>query len=161
MAGRANALIRDLALEPHPEGGYFREIFRSSLRVDPRDGRGERAALTTIYFLLVAGAHSRWHRVSSDEAWHFYEGDPLDLFMGSPNLDTMRAVRLARPGDGDGPSATVPAGWWQAARPVGAYALAGCTVAPGFEFRDFSFLRDNQDVADRLLSVRPDWNGLL
>ena len=77
MHDRAAELIRELRLEPHPEGGYFREVFRSPQKVKPLDERPERSALTTIHFLLLKGQHSRWHRVASDEAWHFYEGDPL------------------------------------------------------------------------------------
>src|SRR4051812_26624528 len=80
MHKRATELIADLGLQPHPEGGYFRENFRSSRKVQPLDERSPRSALTTIYFLLVKGQHSRWHRVASDEAWHFYEGDPLELW---------------------------------------------------------------------------------
>ena len=64
---------------PHPEGGFYRELYRSSSRVQPADDRPARAALTTIYFLLVGGEVSRWHRVASDEVWHYYEGDPLEL----------------------------------------------------------------------------------
>ena len=79
MHARAAELIAQLSLQPHPEGGYYREVFRSAGVVTPADGRGARAALTTIYFLLPAGAASRWHRVTSDEVWHFYEGDPIEL----------------------------------------------------------------------------------
>ena len=80
MHNRAKDLIRELRLQPHPEGGYFREIFRSAHKVQPLDERSARCALTTIYFLLVKGQHGRWHRVASDEAWHFYEGDPLEIY---------------------------------------------------------------------------------
>src|ERR1044071_8201553 len=80
MHRRARELIGELHLEPHPEGGYFREIFRSAFKVQPLDDRSARSALTTIYFLLLKGQHSRWHRVASDEAWHFYAGDPLELY---------------------------------------------------------------------------------
>src|SRR4051812_10555811 len=70
MHPRASELISTLELQPHPEGGFYRELFRSSLVVAPVDGRGARTALTTIWFLLTAATWSRWHRVSSDEAWH-------------------------------------------------------------------------------------------
>src|SRR6185295_19426161 len=79
MHDRAAELISALGLEPHPEGGFYREVHRSASRVTTGDARGERAALTTIYFLLPAGSQSRWHQVDSDEVWHFYEGDPLAL----------------------------------------------------------------------------------
>src|SRR5215510_13188986 len=80
MHKRARDLINELGLQPHPEGGYFREIFRSGQKVQPLDERSERSALTTIYFLLIKGQYGRWHRVASDETWHFYEGDPLELY---------------------------------------------------------------------------------
>ena len=80
MHKRAKDLISELHLQPHPEGGYFREVFRSAHKVQPLDERLARVALTTIYFLLVKGQHRRWHRVASDEAWHFYEGDPLEVY---------------------------------------------------------------------------------
>src|ERR1700754_4829047 len=80
MHPRAAALIDQLGLIPHPEGGFYRELHRSAVAVQPLDGRPPRTGLTTIYFLLPEGAHSRWHRVTSDEAWHLYEGSPLDLF---------------------------------------------------------------------------------
>jgi hypothetical protein len=84
MHPRASELITRLNLAPHSEGGYFARVFRSEATVFPSDSRGLRAALSAIYFLLVAGTFSRWHRVSSDEAWHHYEGSPLDLFSAPP-----------------------------------------------------------------------------
>jgi hypothetical protein len=78
MDRRARELIDRLGLEPHPEGGYYRQLYRSTTRVVPDDGRHARAAMTTIFFLLTTGGQSRWHRVLSDEIWHFYEGEPLE-----------------------------------------------------------------------------------
>jgi len=77
MHPRAAELITTLGLQPHPEGGFYRQIFRSVVQVNPMDRRGPRAALTTIYFLLPEGTFSRWHQVASDEVWHLYEGGPL------------------------------------------------------------------------------------
>ncbi len=79
MHPRASALIRLLDLSPHPQGCYYREVFRSPRMVRASDPEVERAAITTIYFLLVAGQHNRWHRITSDEVWHYSEGDPLEL----------------------------------------------------------------------------------
>jgi predicted cupin superfamily sugar epimerase len=154
---RAAHLIRSLHLAPHPEGGHFAEVFRSALRVRPADGSPERPALTTIYFLLAAGEQSRWHRVSSDEVWHFYEGEPLEL-LSAPGEPTHVEVTVLGPLSGDGRGHTrsvhtVPAGWWQAARPLGAWSLVGCTVAPGFDFADFTMLSDDPARA-RLLAER-------
>src|SRR5688572_28638285 len=80
MHPRASQLIATLELQPHPEGGFYREVFRSSALVTPHDDRAPRSALTTIYFLLTSATWSRWHAVRSDEAWHLYEGGPLELF---------------------------------------------------------------------------------
>lgn len=76
----ADSIVRLLGLQPHPEGGVYRETFRATAVVGTRDDRGERAASTAIYFLLPAGSFSAFHRVRSDEAWHHYDGDPLDLY---------------------------------------------------------------------------------
>lgn len=143
MDRRAAALIAALGLLPHPEGGYYREVFRSRASVQPGDERGARAALTTIYFLLVEGQVSRWHQVASDEVWHFYEGGPLELFWLEPEGMSYHRALLAPVSQGEEearPAAVVPAGAFQAARPTGAYTLVGCTVGPGFDFEDFLLL---------------------
>lgn len=155
MDARARALVDGLGLQPHPEGGHYREIHRSTAHVTPHDGRATRTAGTAIYFLLARGEASRWHRVGSDETWHHYEGDAIELLIASPDLREVRRVQLGRALASDGPSHTVPADWWQAAQPLGAYALAGCTVAPGFEFADFTFLRDDDASTARLRAVDP------
>ena len=133
-------LVEHLALAPHPEGGFYREIWRSAAQVQPADGRGARAALTVIDFLLPAGSVSRWHRVRSDEVWQHTDGDPLELLLASPEQDRVDRVRLGPRTGGQSPVHVVPAGWWQAARPLGAYALVNCSVAPGFDFVDFDLL---------------------
>lgn len=140
---RAQTLIAQLGLQPHPEGGHYREFFRSSESVSPDDGRARRSALTSIDFLLQGGEFSAWHRVASDEAWHLLEGDPLKLWCVPPTLDRIEQVVLAQAGAGSAPRHVVPAGWWQAAGPLGEYAYVGATVGPGFEFADFSFGRDD------------------
>lgn len=139
---RAAELITMLGLSPHPEGGFFREIHRASAAVVPDDGRGERAALTTIWFLLGADDVSRWHRVASDEVWHFVEGDVLELHDTPGRFERTRQRRLGSFGDAAEPVLVVPSGNWQAARTTGAYTLVACTVGPGFDFADFEMLRD-------------------
>jgi uncharacterized protein len=161
MHERARELIHGLGLEPHPEGGHYREIHRSSSHVEPLDGRAQRTAGTAIYFLLASGEQSRWHRVASDETWHHYEGDPLELWIASTDGARVRRVLLGRALDTEGPAFTVPAHYWQAARPTGDYALAGCTVAPGFEFDDFRFLVDDDEAARRLAAHWPELAALL
>ena len=112
MHPRAAALITELQLERHPEGGYYREIFRSADLVEPADGRGPRAALTTIYFLLPNGIVSRWHRVTSDEVWHLYEGGPLEVITVDAGCQTVSRHKL----EVHAPVCTVAAAHWQAAR---------------------------------------------
>jgi predicted cupin superfamily sugar epimerase len=147
LGDRAAQLIAALGLAPHPEGGYFAEVYRSTLLVKPEDDRSARPALTTIYFLLPEGAVSRWHRVWSDEVWHFYEGAPLDLWMAPPGPAAATPHRLGLFADGQRPALTVPAGWWQAARSAGEYSLVGCTVGPGFEYQDFSLAANDAEIA--------------
>ena len=169
MHPRAARLIRELDLAPHAEGGSFREIFRSSALVTPLDGRPRRAAATTIYFLLAEGQWSRWHAVRSDEIWHFHEGEPLELLIASADACTVERRILCPPapddvahgGDVEGPIHVVRAGCWQAARPLGVYALVACTVAPGFEYDDFRLLADDADAPARLRKAAPDLAGLL
>lgn len=153
-------LTRVLGLAPHPEGGFFRETFRSTRRVEPADGRGARSALTNIHYLLGSRDVSRWHQVDSDEAWHFYEGAPLELWTLSPDLTVLEVLRLGPLAAGVR-HATVPAGWWQAARSEGNYSLVGCTVAPGFDFADFRFASDLPAIAARIRVDHPGAEGLL
>lgn len=161
MHPRAAALIELLELERHPEGGYFREVFRSPRVVRPADRDAARRAITTIYFLLVAGSHSRWHRVASDEVWHYYEGDPLELLWLDEGGTRCSRQALGPAGDSCRPVQVVPAGCWQAARPTGAYTLVGCTVGPGFEFADFELLGARPAEAAELRERFPDLAALV
>ncbi len=123
-------MIRRLALNPHPEGGHFRETFRDQRLVDGR------AASTAIYFLLARGERSHWHRIDAVETWHWYSGAPLKLSVaieGTARMTTLGPDIVA----GQEPQAIVPAGAWQAAETLGDWTLCGCTVAPGFDFRFF------------------------
>lgn len=127
----ADRIIAELGLEPHPEGGYFRETFRDA------DASGGRAYSTAIYFLLKAGEVSRWHRVDATEVWHWYAGSPLELITAAPESAkvTMRLGPAVL--DGERPQGVVAKGHWQQARSLGAWSLVGCTVAPGFDFAGF------------------------
>lgn len=158
MTDRVQTLIAQLGLKPHPEGGYYGELYRSERSVTPADGRGSRSALTTIYFLLPAGAVSRWHQVQSDEVWHFYEGAPLELWIASPLGDRVDRRQLGALHGRQRPVHAVPAGWWQAARSTGDYTLVGCTVGPGFDFRDFVLA---SDAASAPASLRTGSAGFL
>ena len=143
----AELIVQTLKLEPHPEGGRFREVYRSPLTIETP--RGARSAATHIYYLLPAGAVSLLHRVTSDEWWHFHAGDPVELLLIDESKPAGQRARVVRLGPdvcaGDMPSVLVPAGVWQGTRvmrsmpgnPEHGYALCGCTVVPGFEFDDF------------------------
>ncbi|MEP7001868.1 MAG: cupin domain-containing protein [bacterium] len=157
MQQRAAELIATLDLRPHPEGGFYREVFRSESHVVRAGDNAERAGLTTIYFLLPRGTISRLHQVDSDEVWHLYEGGPLELFNVNPAGNTVTRHRLEPLDKGSGaPVCVIPAGHWQAARSLGAYTLVGCTVGPGFEFTDFRMLADNREVAAAVIAACPE-----
>ena len=139
-----DALIERYQLQPHPEGGWYRELHRSPLAVQRADGEG-RSALTLIRFLLPGGAVSRWHRVAgADESWHFIGGDPLELLQLPPEGGTPECGSLGFALEDPSllPVAVVPAGCWQAARSLGAWSLVSCCVGPGFSFADFSLLAE-------------------
>lgn len=152
---RAQSLIRQLALQPHPEGGFYAEVHRSALKVDPRDGRTARSALTSIHFLLVDRGFSRWHCVASDEVWVHLEGSPVELHILDWETRATRTVRLASLSDTTVAQCTVPAGQWQAAQVEGDHALVACIVGPGFEFDDFVLIDDGGDIAAWLREQHP------
>ena len=152
----AEKWIRELGLQRHPEGGYFAETYRSAETIaaealpDRFDGR--RALSTAIYFLLTEDDFSAFHRLKSDELWHFYAGDPLAVHVIEPDGVYRKILLGNRFGVEEVPQSIVSAGAWFATELVspGGYALTGCTVAPGFDFSDF-------DLADRdeLVSLFP------
>ncbi len=160
-AGRVAALVAELGLRPHPEGGHYGEVFRSAHAVRTDDERQGRVALTTIDFLLAAGQFSAWHRVRSDEVWHLLEGTGLRLWLAPPDLSAFTTVELGPVAAGRRPRHVVPAGWWQAAEPVGGYAYVGATVGPGFDFADFSFGREDAALCAALQSGAPALRRLL
>jgi hypothetical protein len=160
-SARASTLVRELGLQPHPEGGHYRELFRSARGVRPDDGRAARRALTSIDFLLVQGEFSVWHRVASDEAWHLMEGEALRLWLIAPDLSSIDALTLAPVSATRRPRHVVPAGWWQAAEPEGEFAYVGATVGPGFEFEDFAFGRDDAALRSALDRLHPELRRLL
>ncbi len=158
---RAQTLIAELGLKPHPEGGWYAEVFRSAQPVDPQDSRQGRIALTTIDFLLERGQASAWHRVRSDEVWHLLEGEGLVLWLMPPDLSRAERVELGPVADGLRPRHVVPADWWQAAEPLGDFAYVGATVGPGFDFADFAFGRDDAALRAALPAVAPALTRLL
>jgi uncharacterized protein len=137
-AGSARALIDQLGLTPHPEGGWYREIYRSDQRV--QTARGSRSAITAIYYLLERDQISRWHVVEADEVWHYYEGAPLELLAYDPDRRALVRSLLGTTRDDQRRVAVVARGIWQAARSLGDFSLLGCSVGPGFDFEDFRFV---------------------
>jgi hypothetical protein len=132
MTDEIAALVARHKLAPHPEGGFYRETFRSQSTVCNTLTGDIRSASTAILFLLTPDSFSAFHRLQSDEIWHYYEGDPIALHL----------LQAAGPAEivlsPENPDFAVPAGVWQAARCSGnRYSFCGCTVAPGFEFEDF------------------------
>ncbi len=135
MPDETRNLIEAYGLEPHPEGGWFREFHRSGRSVGPLPGlAGTRPAVTAIYFLLTRGTFSAFHRIRSEEIWIHLAGAPLSVVLLGPDA---RACRLAAAADGGPPALVVPAGTLQAARTEGEHSLAACIVAPGFDYADF------------------------
>jgi len=129
----AEEVIARLGLQPHPEGGHYREVFRAAPLT-----QGARSPGTAIYFLLKASERSHWHRVvDADEIWHHYAGAPLELSLSEDG----RRVKHLRLGTdlalGERPQGVALRNVWQAARSLGAWTLVGCTVSPAFEFSGF------------------------
>lgn len=141
----ADRIIDMLGLIAHPEGGWYAETWRP-----PPPVGASRPASTAIYYLLRAGESSHWHRVDATEVWHFYAGEPLELRLApndghGPAEAHVLGTDLDR---GERPQIVVPDGWWQAARPLGAWTLVGCTVAPGFRFEGFELAPPGWEPGD-------------
>jgi predicted cupin superfamily sugar epimerase len=136
-------IIKKLSLEPHPEGGYFKETYRSLGEIIETnldmDYKGKRNYSTCIYFLLTSDNFSALHRIKQDEIWHFYDGSPIRLHMIS-ELANYSEHSIGRDfNKGEVPQFIVPGGNWFAAEVIdnNSFSLVGCTVSPGFSFKDF------------------------
>ena len=154
--------VRHLKLQPHPEGGFYKETFRSAELISkdalPERFTGSRCFYTAIYFLLEQGNFSAFHRIQSDECWHFYAGDPLQIHIIHTDGNYTSILLGNQPDKGEQFQAMVPAGAWFASETAqgGSYSLVGCTVSPGFDFTDFE-LAD----ADTLSAMYPDKEVLI
>lgn len=155
----AQAIITQLGLKPHPEGGWYREVYRSSTRVETT--RGTRSALTTIYYLLEHTQISRWHVVDADEIWHFYAGDPLELLAYDPQSRALTRHVLGSPSTGNEAVGVIAAGIWQAARSLGSFSLVGCSVGPGFEFEGFEFVSELPEYSSHFAGPLEPFASLL
>lgn len=162
MTRDADHWIRALGMQPHREGGHFRETWRSPESVAvgalPERFDGPRALGTAIYYLLRTSEHSCLHRLRADEVWHLYDGGPLQLHVLTPEGEYRRTLLGLDLAAGESPQVVVPHGcWFGAETPEGVnYALAGCTVHPGFEYEDHEL-----GVRDELLARHPDHRELI
>lgn len=158
MKRSASYWVEHLGLEPHPEGGFFKETYRSKGSVLFDGFTSTRNMSTGIYFLLTSGNFSAFHRIQSDEMWHFYSGDPLSICVIHENGELQEINLGLDLESGQVPQAVVPAKCWFASKVKdgGDFGLVGCTVAPGFDFEDF-------DMADRsqLIEQFPEHNELI
>ncbi|MEH6790569.1 cupin domain-containing protein [Parasphingorhabdus sp.] len=128
----ARTIIAELDLQPHPEGGWYRETWRAAA------AEGERASATAIYFLLDAGQRSHWHRVDATEIWLWHAGSPLRLRTAASDAGEVAETRLGPDiAGGQAPQHRIPTGHWQAAEADRGWALVSCIVSPGFEFAGF------------------------
>ena len=149
---KAEETIRRYKLVPHPEGGWYREAHRSGESLRLPGGR-IRSACTAILFLLSGGEISRWHRVVSDELWHFCEGDSLELHKITSDLSRYTIHRLGS--DTGKWFHVIPCGCWQAARSTGSFSLVTCVVSPGFDFADFRLLSNEHGIRDEVVKRHP------
>ncbi|MDR0934005.1 MAG: cupin domain-containing protein [Burkholderiaceae bacterium] len=153
----AEAIVRQYKLKPHPEGGFYKETYRSEAIIPvhalPEGYPGPRNTSTAILYLLKEGDFSALHRIRQDEIWHFYLGGALHLVMLSPDGDYMEVLLGKDVAAGERVQYIVPAGWWFGAKPVSGvpYSFVGCTVSPGFDFEDFELGK-----RDSLLEQFPD-----
>ena len=132
--------VKKLDLLAHPEGGFFKETYRSEEAISaealPARFKGKRSISTSIYYLIGEGDFSAFHKILSDEIWHFYAGQPLQLLIIKSDGE-LQEITLGIGESQQTPQFTVKAGDWFAAKSTGEYTLCGCTVAPGFDFDDF------------------------
>ncbi|WP_026751561.1 cupin domain-containing protein [Sediminibacterium sp. C3] len=154
------AIIQSYKLLPHPEGGYYKETYRSVMELEGthlQNGmKGKRNCSTAILFLLVQNSFSAFHRIKSDELWHFYDGDPVQIHVIEPN-GNYHLIKLGKNAlRNEVFQAVVPAGAWFASKTEGVYSLVGCTVAPGFDFADFELAN-----GERLAAEFPDQKELI
>ena len=156
MKDKIEKLVKNLDLLPHPEGGFYKEVYRSENMI-PQNAlkgfSGDRSFCTSIYFLLTSENFSAFHRIKQDEIWHFYEGSPLFVHVIDENGNYTRHTVGMNLEKGELPQLVVPAGCWFASsvKEEKNYSFVGCTVAPGFDFDDFELAE-----RDKLIEEYPD-----
>lgn len=139
-------IIKKYQLQLHPEGGYYREMYRSEQELRSFVNNKNRNSVTHIYFLLAKGQIRRFHKVLHDEIWNFYEGSSLKLI----EFDGQNIEEKIIGSENGSYVSVVKGGIFQAAESMGEYSLVGCSVAPGVDFKDFSFLTDGSEILDTL-----------
>ncbi|GAA3598118.1 cupin domain-containing protein [Flavivirga amylovorans] len=155
-------IVDQLELQPHPEGGYFKEVYRSNGLINEdnlgEDFSGQRNYATSIYFLLTSESFSAFHRIKQDEIWHFYKGSPIKLHIISNDGIYSNTIIGNNMEKGQHPQFVVKAKDWFAAEVIdkNAYALVGCTVSPGFDFKDFEL-----PERDTLISKFPEHKNII
>lgn len=147
--------MKPINLTEHPEGGRFREVFRSGTTISTSQGH-IRSAITHIYFSLSPGEKSNFHKVLSDEVWNLYQGTGLRLYTWDGSSTPPQCVTLSAADNVF--CHVIPAGVWQAAEPISDTVLVGCSVAPGFEFSDFTLIDPASDDGKRLASIAPEFS---
>ncbi|MFK7953598.1 MAG: cupin domain-containing protein [Ekhidna sp.] len=153
MIKRAEDLIQKLQLQKHPEGGYFKEVYRSNEQISktglPNRFAGSKSFGTSIYFMLTSDSFSAFHKINQDETWHFYEGSTIELHM--INTEGVHSTVLigSKLEEDNHFQFTVSGNVWFAAKVIESnnYSLVGCTVAPGFDFDDFSLANRNDLIS--------------
>ena len=162
LALTIDEIVAHYQMLPHPEGGYYKETYRSAEWIPqhglPNRFEGNRYFGTAIYFLLDQGNFSAFHRIKSDETWHFYAGQALEIFVLQDNGE-LQIIQLGNQiQQGETFQATVPAGAWFASRPGPhtSFSLVGCTVAPGFDFADFELAK-----AEELVKLFPQHASMI
>ena len=152
-----DSIIKKYQLQPHPEGGYFKEVYRSEQEVSSIIAGENRNAITHIYFLLTKGQFSRFHKVLHDEIWNFYEGSPLKII----EFDGIKIEEKIIGSETGSYVSVVKGGVFQAAESTGLYSIVGCSVAPGFDFKDFSFMTDEPETLVNLKKEFSDYQYLV
>ena len=162
MDKNAQYWVEQLGLSPHPEGGFYRATYKSDLTIAhsalPVSFQGDRSASTAIYFLLAGNDFSAFHRIASDEVWHFYVGVRLGVHVLDEEGRYSEILLGSDPERGEVPQAVVKAGSWFASRvrEGKSFALVGCTVAPGFDFEDFEMGK-----REELVREYPQYRGVI
>jgi predicted cupin superfamily sugar epimerase len=152
-------IIETLDLSKHPEGGYFRQIYKSHFIIRPEKESYKRSCATHIYYYLQRGMYSKFHKVKHDEIWNLYDGESVKLHVYDEMNNKVDEQILSKRDFKF--HAIVQGDLWQAAEPVGDFVLVGCTVAPGWELEDEAYLSDHPKILEKLVKLKPNLQRLI